>query len=172
MKNPQHNQDKNVNHHIRVIVIEITQHVENWWCQVKLWQKHDSKGISHDFSIFWSLSSIYIIATSFTELSNTWGQVLKNGRTKICGKQPLKIWSDNRPYYFNFFKGCLPQILLGPFWNTLSQILTYLITFWTFMQQFFKKFRDFSTIYCFFPPQVHWKCFQVTVSFCHRLCTQ
>ena len=29
----------------------------------------------------------------------------------------------NRPYHFNFFKGCIPQILLGPFWNTLSQIL-------------------------------------------------
>ena len=28
-----------------------------------------------------------------------------------------------RPYHFHFFKGCLPQILLGPFLNTLSQIL-------------------------------------------------
>ena len=29
----------------------------------------------------------------------------------------LKIRSCfNRPYRFNFFKGCLPQILLGPFW--------------------------------------------------------
>ena len=29
-----------------------------------------------------------------------------------------------RPYHFKFFKGCLPQILLGPFLNTLTQ-LTY-----------------------------------------------
>ena len=29
----------------------------------------------------------------------------------------------SRPYSFNFFKGCLPQILLGPILNTLSQIL-------------------------------------------------
>ena len=28
----------------------------------------------------------------------------------------------NRPYPFKFFKGCLPQILLGPFLNTLSQM--------------------------------------------------
>ena len=26
-----------------------------------------------------------------------------------------------RPYHFSFFKDCLPQILLGPFWNNLTQ---------------------------------------------------
>ena len=40
-----------------------------------------------------------------------------------------------RPYYFKFFIGCLSQILLGPFLNTLShinqehQISTNLISF-------------------------------------------
>ena len=28
----------------------------------------------------------------------------------------------SRPYLFKFFKGCLPQILLGPLLNTLSHI--------------------------------------------------
>ena len=28
----------------------------------------------------------------------------------------------SKPYPFKFFKGCLPQILLGPFLNTLSHI--------------------------------------------------
>ena len=28
----------------------------------------------------------------------------------------------SRPYHLNFFKGCLPQILLGTFLNTLSRI--------------------------------------------------
>ena len=28
----------------------------------------------------------------------------------------------NRLYHFNFFKGCLAQIILGPFLNTLSQV--------------------------------------------------
>ena len=27
-----------------------------------------------------------------------------------------------RPYHFKFSKGCLPQILLGPFLNTLTQL--------------------------------------------------
>ena len=31
-----------------------------------------------------------------------------------------------RPYYFKLFRGCLPQILLGQFLNTLNQILTRL----------------------------------------------
>ena len=35
-----------------------------------------------------------------------WDKVFKNGPSKICGRQPLK-----------FFKGCLPQILLGPLLN-------------------------------------------------------
>ena len=30
--------------------------------------------------------------------------------------------SLGRPYHFKFFKGCLPQILLGPFLNTLSHV--------------------------------------------------
>ena len=37
-----------------------------------------------------------------------------------------KIWRDmvclSRRYPFKFFKGCLPQVLLGPLLNTLSQI--------------------------------------------------
>ena len=34
----------------------------------------------------------------------------------------VTISSISRPYYFKFFKGCLSQILLGPFLNTLIQI--------------------------------------------------
>ena len=36
-------------------------------------------------------------------------------------------WFNNclgRPYHFNFFKACLPQILLGPFLNTLTHLPT------------------------------------------------
>ena len=50
-----------------------------------------------------------------------WVKVFKNWPSKICDRQPLKIlklWS--RPYHFKFFKGCLPQMLLGPFLNTLT----------------------------------------------------
>ena len=45
--------------------------------------------------------------------------------SKICGRQPLKnlkkyglLEADS----FKRFKGCLLQILLGPFWNPLSQL--------------------------------------------------
>ena len=55
-----------------------------------------------------------------------WGKVFKNGPSKICGRKPLKIWSDvvclGKPYHFKFYKGWVSQILLGPFLNTLFQI--------------------------------------------------
>ena len=34
----------------------------------------------------------------------------------------VKLVDDSRPYHFNFFKGCLPQIFLGLFLNTLTHI--------------------------------------------------
>ena len=40
-----------------------------------------------------------------------------------------------KSYPFNFFKGCLPQILLGPLLNTLSQM--YRLHF--FLLPFFKE---------------------------------
>ena len=52
----------------------------------------------------------------------------KNGSDKvclsseICGGQPLKILKWSGPYHVKFFKGCLPQISLGLFLNTLSQM--------------------------------------------------
>ena len=55
------------------------------------------------------------------------GKVFKNGPSKICGRQPLKkfevIWSASADYITsNFLKGCLLQILLGPFLNTLPYV--------------------------------------------------
>ena len=32
---------------------------------------------------------------------------------------------QSRPYPFKFFKGCVLQILLGPFLNTWTQIFKY-----------------------------------------------
>ena len=31
----------------------------------------------------------------------------------------------SRPYHFKSFKGCLLQILLGPFWNTLTHVFLW-----------------------------------------------
>ena len=49
-----------------------------------------------------------------------WVKVFKNGPSKICGRQPLK----KLKWYGlpKIFKGCLPQISLGPFLNTLTHI--------------------------------------------------
>ena len=35
--------------------------------------------------------------------------------------------SLSRQYPFKFFQGCLPQILLDPFWNTSCDILVLII---------------------------------------------
>ena len=45
----------------------------------------------------------------------TRNKVFKNGPSKICGKQPLKMVCLGRQYHFQFFKECLPQILIGSF---------------------------------------------------------
>ena len=45
------------------------------------------------------------------------------GQVKICKRQPLKKSKVyGLPYSLKFFKGCLPQILLGPLVNTWSKI--------------------------------------------------
>ena len=38
---------------------------------------------------------------------------------------------SGRPYHFKLFKGCLPQILLGPFLNTLTHLNVKKNTQWT-----------------------------------------
>ena len=54
---------------------------------------------------------------------NRWVKVFKNGPNKICGRQPLKSLKQYvLPYHFKFFKGSLPQILLGPLLNALTQM--------------------------------------------------
>ena len=45
-------------------------------------------------------------------------------QVKSFGRQPLKRpLCLGRPYHFKIFKDCLPQILLGPFLNTLTHII-------------------------------------------------
>ena len=49
-------------------------------------------------------------------------KIFKSGSSKICGRQSLKNLKE-RLYSFKFFKGCPPQMLLGPFLNALSHLL-------------------------------------------------
>ena len=60
---------------------------------------------------WWTL--LFITTSDFRQRPGSSHRTMKNGPSKICG----------RPYPFKFFKSCLPQILLGPFSNNLSQIL-------------------------------------------------
>ena len=50
--------------------------------------------------------------------------------TKYSRVDQVKFVEDSlsRPYPFNFFKGYLPQILLGPLLNTLSHLKLKLMT--------------------------------------------
>ena len=50
-----------------------------------------------------------------------WVEVFKNGPRKIC-EDSLYMVCLSGPYHFKFFKGSLPQILLGTFLNTLTHI--------------------------------------------------
>ena len=53
-------------------------------------------------------------------------------QVKSCGRQPLKNLKGydllKQTISLKFFKGCLPQILLGPLLNTFSQIILRKIT--------------------------------------------
>ena len=41
------------------------------------------------------------------------------GPSKICGRLEDCL---GRPYHFNFFKACVPQVLFGPFVNTMTHL--------------------------------------------------
>ena len=89
------------------------------------------------------VSSLYLLWKLRSWKGYKWDKVFKNGLSKICGRQPLKnfnwstleyfvpyisfpsrplLQSVSNPEYNIFFKGCLLQILLGLFLNTLFQI--------------------------------------------------
>ena len=66
-------------------------------------------------------------------LTHIWGKIFKNGPSEICGRQP-------------FFKGCLPEVSLGSFVNTLSQIF-FLNCFCWFVGKFTQsKFLQSSAL--------------------------
>ena len=84
------------------------------------------------FLIFFCINSVTLTLTQYFALENVnnrttnntiiWDKIFKSGPSKICGRQPLK----NLKFLFRFLKGCLPQILLGPPFNTLSHFTVFL----------------------------------------------
>ena len=84
------------------------------------------------FLFFFCINSVTLTLTQYFALENVnnrttnntiiWDKIFKSGPSKICGRQPLK----NLNFHFRFLKGCLPQILLGPSFNTLSHFTVFL----------------------------------------------
>ena len=83
--------------------------------------------------------------------TNMWVKEFKNWPGKICGRQPLKYLTCiclGRPYHFIFFKGCLPQILLGPSLNTLSHVLFICRITNYYGREFAQLWNIFSLLNC------------------------
>ena len=59
-----------------------------------------------EFKVIWSV--LFYFFTSWKPLLKTFSRGTER--------------EQNRPYHFNFFKGCLSQILLAPFLNIFSQL--------------------------------------------------
>ena len=90
-----------------------------------------------------------------------------------------KIWSG----HFKFFKGCLTQILIGPLFNTLTQMIVSLTSFtnWLFIKFHSKLYFLFSFdsrviwFFWFYQPPGFWylqhqiKAFHVMIRSIYRL---
>ena len=69
----------------------------------------------------WALFRVYN-SQEILSLNKKWDKVFKNGRTVFTKFEG--IWSAlGRPYAFKLFKGCISQVLLGLFLNTLPQMI-------------------------------------------------
>ena len=49
------------------------------------------------------------------------GHLIQERPSEICGRQPLKILRFKQNILVQIFKGCLPQISLGPFLNSFKK---------------------------------------------------
>ena len=69
------------------------------------------------------------LRSPYFTLKNVWVKVFRNGPNKNCGRQPLKIFKwyglPKQTKSLQIFKGCHPQVLLGPFLNTLTHIRSW-----------------------------------------------
>ena len=72
-------------------------------------------------SVFLRLSSIYICFLYVCWFTSD--KVFKNGPGKIYGKQPFKFWGDMVCYHFKYFRGCIPEVLHGPFFSNLFHMM-------------------------------------------------
>ena len=92
--------------------MEILQSLHFWW--KPLWSVRGG---------MWFHESCFYDEVYSRWKTEIWVKVFKNGPSKICGRQPLKIlsnmvWVRQTISHLKFFKGCLSQILFDPLLNT------------------------------------------------------
>ena len=105
------------------------------WFRLNAWKHWE--GFNSELSIFRKKSSTagdvypFQVSVLFLHPLETkefiiWVKVFKNGPSKICEWQPLKIWRGmvgfKQTISLQIFKGCHSQILLGLFLNTLPHM--------------------------------------------------
>ena len=75
---------------------------------IQLWRRHQTPKHKRNtfYWITWEANTVYMIL----QKQKFYPNVLQKLRPE-----------KNRPYHFKFFKGCLQQILLGPFLNILAR---------------------------------------------------
>ena len=72
---------------------------------------------------------------------------LNRCKTYIPSEETLnKVWWSHLMFSLQIFKGCLPQILLGPILNTLTHIIRYILILCIFWYiQSYLRVRDFRS---------------------------
>ena len=92
-----------------------------------------------------------LINPSHFTANNIYVKVFKNGPSKICGRQPLKNLKrydlPKQTMSLQSFKGCLPQILLGPFLAHSSSVVLIVISLKTLATKKFTKFEPLAAYF-------------------------
>ena len=80
---------------------------------------------------------------------------------KTLDRAGLKIAFDIIPFHFKFFKGCLPQIFLGPLLNTLSHLFLCPKSFKNLIRIYFTTHSKTMKCYKGFSKLILWVLFYV-----------
>ena len=108
-------------------MVSLSLRTYTYWECTKYWP--NPKKLWLLTQILWIKDKLYHFAPDFQFVpgypsGSMWDKVFKNGPSKMCGRQGFKNlkWYGLLTYHLKCFKGCLPQILLGLFLNTLPHM--------------------------------------------------
>ena len=107
-----------------------------WWTQDVNWYYIRRPG--HLLNAFYAFSLRAVSRGNILVSDGIWDKVFESGLSKCCGRQSLKNFKGygllKQTILLNFFKGCLPQNLLSPLFNTLSHIFLAFSIVWSDQQ--------------------------------------